>query len=117
MGIREGGDWNWRGKSIEGSNRTDRKNVLSTRRSGIGGSYEDTELVRNLGFFFTVRLFQSAFLKTVQTYMLPDLRHYMESSFYKAKSCKRKTAPQVFQLGGHTQFKSEPMALNGTGTT
>lgn len=117
MGIREGGDWNWRGKSIEGSSRTNRKNVLSTRRSGIGGSYEDTELVRNLGFFFIVRLFQSAFLKTVQTYILPDLRHYIESSFYKAKSCKRKTAPQVFQLGGHIQFKSKPMALYGTGTT
>lgn len=61
MGIREGGDWNWKGKSVEGSSGTDRKNVLSTRRAGTGGSNEDTELVRNMGFFFTVRLFQSAF--------------------------------------------------------
>lgn len=41
----------------------------------------------------------------------------MESSFYKANSHKRKRAPQVFQRGGHAQFKSELMALCGTGTT
>lgn len=99
VGIKEGGDWNWRGKSIEGSSRTDRKNVLSTRRSGIGGSCEDTELVSNLGFFFTVSLFQSAFFKNCTDLHVARFKALHGEFFLQSKIMQEEDSTSGFSAG------------------